>query len=55
MILEGQASEILHDYADGIYTLVVEDEDLKFVDENGQVWELSPEVLYYLQLIPSID
>lgn len=52
MILKGTASEILHDYADGNYTLHVEENgDIMFLDQSGNIWELDPQVLYYLSLV----
>lgn len=52
MILKGEASDILWDYAEGRYTLHIDQMgDLQFEDEYGARWELEPQVQYYLNLI----
>ncbi len=52
MILEGEASEILHDYVRGRYTLVADQTGYwQFEDGYGVLWELPVDVQYYLDII----
>lgn len=50
--LEGRASDILLDYIEGRYDLI---QDLTgeqvFIDGNGDHFEVTPEVSFYLDLI----
>ena len=51
-LLEGKASDILLDYADGMFELI-EDSTGKFlfVDTTGETFELTEEVEFYLNLL----
>lgn len=51
-LLEGKTSDILLDYADGLYTL---NQDLTgrpiFIDDSGVEHGLSDEVVFYLDIL----
>lgn len=52
-LLEGKASDILLDYADGLYTLDTDSVgDPVFVDASGEHFILPEEVAFYLTILP---
>jgi hypothetical protein len=51
-LLTGKTSDILLDYADGIYTLNKDSTGRSiFVDESGEEYSLSDQVVFYLGIL----